>query len=124
MVEKLELSVLPWIDSVCVREPQPVGSCSTTWLIWVLEPRSICAHWGKTVEPLVLSQYEPWLLSLRLLAGNPLFVLLAETALPSARLVPAALAVAAWNTGSREARSPATASRPVRRSLVGLSLVL
>ncbi len=55
---KLELSRLPCTDSVSVRAPQPVGSFSTTWLTEVLAPRSIWAHCGKALEPLVLSQYE------------------------------------------------------------------
>ncbi len=57
MVAKVVPSVLPWTESVCVRAPQLAGSLSTTWVIDVVEPRSIWAHCGKV--PLTLSQYVP-----------------------------------------------------------------
>src|SRR5215204_5455416 len=73
------------MDSVCVRAPQPLGSFSTTWSMLVAVPRSTCADWGNA--PL-LSQYEPWLPSLRLLATKPALTELAEAVLPIERLGP------------------------------------
>jgi len=39
-VLNVELSALPCTERVSVREPQPAGTCRTTWLIAVEEPRS------------------------------------------------------------------------------------
>jgi hypothetical protein len=47
--------VLPCTDSVWLRDPQPVGSFSTTWSTLVAVPRSTCAHCGKAL--FALSQY-------------------------------------------------------------------
>ena len=46
--------VLPCIDSVCVRVPQPGGSFSTTRLTVAAAPRSTCSHCGNAL--LTLSQ--------------------------------------------------------------------
>src|SRR5438034_290224 len=49
MVARLVPSVLPWIDSVCVRTPHDGGSLSTSWSTAVAVPRSTWTHCGNAL---------------------------------------------------------------------------
>src|SRR6188474_3056256 len=67
VVLKFTPSVLPRMDSVWFRAPQPAGSWSTIRLALWAEPRSTCTHCGNAL--FWLSQYVAWLPSVTLPDG-------------------------------------------------------